>query len=198
MDTLQNHPEAFLHILNTVWTSLVPVICIILGYLLSTCQKISDRKKEYIYRQIIEFYNPIVSCISKIENISSVRKELSEIASEGWKDLHERAPKPFYNHDEEFKPYKALIEYDNDQFLKEIIPLYKDILEIFTKKYYLADKKSKEFYRDYLKFIEIWNRNLVSSLPHEIYERIIKNWPKIDSFFDHIKKQLDSLTNRIS
>jgi len=198
VDTLQNHPVNYLSILNSAWTSLVPVICIIIGYFLSTYQKTSDRKIEYIYHQINDFYNPIVSCISKIENISSVTRELSLTASEGWKKLHERSPQPFYNHDEAFKPFEALIEYDKNQFLKEIMPLYKDILDIFTKNYYLADDKSKEFYGEYLKFIEIWNRHLTSPLPDDVYEIIIKNWPNTDLFFNHIKKQLNSLTKKIS
>jgi hypothetical protein len=198
VQTVPSQSSTIIDLIKFILSLLGPIIGIVIGFILSRIHQSGEKKHEFHYRQINDLYSPLICCIIKIENIMSVQKELADYANEGWKNIHDKAPKPFFDHEKYFQPFKKLIEYDNRQQINEVIPLYREILDIFTNNYFLASNKSQVYYRDYLKFIEIWNRNLTEPFPDEVYEVIVENWPRIDLFFAHIKKEIAILTKAVS
>ncbi len=93
---------------------------------------------EFVERRIREFYSPMVGCFKKIRALSGLSNEISEAGNVAWQKICESQPKPFLNHDQYFEPFKAVIEYDNNQLYEQILPTYDQMVEIFTQNYWLA------------------------------------------------------------
>jgi hypothetical protein len=94
------------------------------------------RKLEFMDKQLRELYSPILSLRKEIRALSELRVRVSSAASETWHELCERegAKTPDY------KPFGRIIDYDNEQMRKVLLPRYDKMLEILTSNFYLANE----------------------------------------------------------
>lgn len=102
-----------------------------------------------------------------------------------------------HDHDEQFTPFKKIIEYDNTQFTSEILPLYRKMLEIFTEKYWLAEEETRKYYEPFLEFIEIWERHLAESMPREVLVKMEHSESKLHEFYAHLEAKLTELQHEV-
>jgi hypothetical protein len=102
-----------------------------------------------------------------------------------------------HDYEERFAPFKKIIEYDNRQFKEELFPLYRKMLDAFTDNYWLADTDTRAYYQEFLEFVEIWERFLADSLPHEVLEKLEHAEQAILLFYDHLEARLDQLRREL-
>jgi hypothetical protein len=126
-----------------------------------------------------------------------LRADISNASSVGRQKVCDRSPKPFLNHDEEFKPYKALIEYDNEKLSSEVMPLYDKSLEIFTSKFWLSEDSTRPHYEELYRFIEIWRRYLDGSLPMDALSELDHSEERLKPFYNEIEKNMIELNNNL-
>lgn len=118
-------------------------------------------------------------------------------SEEAWKELCRRNPEPFIDNEEKYEPYGKIIEYNNRQLAEELIPLYKKMLEIFSKNYYLAEPKTSEYYGTLCEFIEIWDRSLSKAIPNEVAQKLDHREEKLYPFYDELENRIQELRSKI-
>jgi len=153
-------------------------------------------RNAFIEKQLSAFYSPIAGCRKRIRAKSELREKISGVASASWQEICARdseAKQIMHNHEELFAPYKSIIEYDNQQFREELMPLYRKMLDVFTEKYWLADKDTRAYYQDFLEFVEIWERFLAEALPGEVIKKLGHTEENLRPFYEHMEQKLSAL-----
>lgn len=150
----------------------------------------------FIEKQLSEFYAPIAGYRKRIRTKSELSEKISNAAEASWQELCARNSKPSQiedNDEQLFAPYKSLIEYDNQQFREEFMPLYRKMLDVFTEKYWLADVDTRAYYEGFLEFVEIWERFLAKALPREVIKKLGHTEENVRPFYEHLEQKLSAL-----
>jgi hypothetical protein len=164
-------------------------------------QKVRDQEaRQFILaqRQLEEFYSPMIGCLRRIRARSSLRLDLSKISDTAWQEICKEHPYPFLDHDNYFEPFKKMIEYDNKQLRDEIIPLYEQMLSIFTQKYWLAFPSTRQWYSQLNTFVDLWNRWLDRSIPTEVIQKMDHTEENLKPFYEDLEKQLKELHMKLT
>ena len=184
----------------SIWISLIDLAKIVLPLIIvaSLSYKFGNRKShyekklEFITKQITEFYSPILGYIYRIEASNLLQEELSELAGEAWKEIVANNDKN-ENLDEEFKPFKKLIEYDNKITNEEVLSLFYKMHDIFTQNYWLAENSTKQHYLKLSRFVDVWKRFQNDSIPRQVLWKMEKDEDLLIPFKTDIKNKLDYL-----
>jgi len=177
--------------------SFVTLVAVVLAYLFALSQARKKRVTDLIEKQLTEFYSPILGCIRKIHAQSKLRFELSGASDVAWKKICENAPHPFLEHEKKFEPFRKIIDYENKKLNEEVIPLYDNILNIFTSNYWLSEDKTRQYYDEYYRFVEIWHRYLSGSIPSETLTEIKHGKDLLEPFYKNIEQTLSELKHKL-
>lgn len=157
------------------------------------------RHADFVERQLQEFYAPMAGWRKRIRVKSELRLRISGAANEAWLEIcASNREAVMHDHDERFKPFRRIIEYDNDQFVRELMPLYRQMLDLFTDNYWLAARDTRGFYHEYLEFVEIWERILGAAIPVEVIKKLGHNEENLKTFYDHIESKLQQLQEEVA
>ena len=156
-----------------------------------------QKEFEFIEHQLKIFYSPILGFSRKIKAKSELRGELSKAADEAWRELCDKGGGTVETHKEDFKPYKKILDYDSKQWNAELFPLYEEILEIFTKNYWLAEETTKQYYVDLCNFVDVWQRHLDNSIPSDVLKKIENGSDRVRQFFEHMEEEVIKLKNKL-
>ena len=156
------------------------------------------RQLAFIERQLEEFYSPMIGCLRKIQAKSQLRYEIDKASEVAWQKICEEHPKPFLDHEKYFEPFKKTIEYNNQQLRDEIIPLYDQMVSIFTDKYWLAIASTRRWYSELSAFIDLWYRWLDKSLPSEVVKEMGHTEAQLKPFYEDLENQLEELQKQLS
>jgi hypothetical protein len=169
-----------------LWQSLSALVGAAVVYVFGIRQLSIARRNAFIEKQLSEFYSPLAGYRKRIRTKSELRLKISNAANEAWQEL-------LPDTHEQFEPYKKIIEYDNNQFREELMPLYEKMLDLFTEKYWLADADTRTHYEVFLEFVEIWKRHLAEAIPGEVITKLGHSEQKCHPFYDHLEKKISSL-----
>ena len=167
--------------------SLITLLAVFLGarvgYRFSLKRFKLEKRLDFICQQVTEFYSPLVGCRMRIRASSELRVELSGACGTAWKKICKEQPTPFLDHEKHFEPFKKQIEDENQRFPKYLLPLYDQMVDIFTKKYWLAENSTKEFYKPFCRYVELWHRFYDDAIPPRVLEevRIVEKWNGVKS-----------------
>ena len=182
-------------------TAVGPVATLLAGYIgvrYGLKQVKTQKKLDFIERQLREFYSPMLGFRKEILAKSELRVKISKAANEAWRQTCERSPKPFDNHEEEFEPYKRIIEYDNAQLRDELLPLYKRMLSTFSANYWLAEPETRKWFTELCEFVELWERWLSTAIPADVIEKLDHREEKLYPFYEELEKRMDILRKTLS
>lgn len=158
----------------------------------------TQKKLDFIERQLREFYSPLLGYQKEIRAKSELRLEISKAANEAWKEVCEKAPKPFLNHEKEFEAYKKIVEYNNEQLRNELLPLYRKMLSTFRDNYWLAEPETCKWYSELCDFVELWERWISSSIAAEVIKKVDRSEESLKPFYQELENRLDILRNKLS
>lgn len=159
-----------------------------LSYLFSKKQLRNQKKLEFIERQLLEFYSPMIGCVKEIRAKSKLRAEIDKIAISESKKTYYLEP----------EAYDSSIIYNNEQFTEEIMPLYEKMSLLFTEKYYLAESETLNWREELFIFIDIWNRSLKKAIPRDVLSKLGHKEEKLEPFYIDLEKQMKKLRNELS
>ena len=174
------------------------VVGALAGYWFALRRYGKEQQMEFIRQQVTQLYSPMVGCIKRIRACGELRLELSKASDIAWHKICEENPKPFHNHEKHFEPFKKRIEDENIRFREYIIPLYDEMLEIFTKYFWLAEDSTKEFYKPYCRYVEIWHRYLNDAIPPRVLEELKIEEEPLLYFYENLEKHLIKLRNKLA
>jgi hypothetical protein len=183
-------------ILNSLLGALVGAWVV---YYFGVRQLVAQRRLGFVERQLTEFYAPLAGLRKQIRAKSELRLRISSAANGAWTDIcNSYGGQLFHDHEAKFAPFKKIIDYENDQLKNELIPMYRQMLVLFTERYHLADAETRAYYEEFLEFVELWNRWLNESLPAEVVERLDHREDKVKPFYDHVAARVAALQEQIA
>jgi hypothetical protein len=174
------------------------LLAVYLGYWFSTKQMKKQKRLEFIERQLREFYSPMIGCLKKIKAKSELRFEISKASDPAWRKICDEHPKLFIDHEKYFEPFKKSIMYDNKQLREELIPLYDEMVSIFTKNLWLVNSTTRKWYSELSVFVDLWHRWLEKSIPAEVIQKMNHTEKRLKPFYQDIENQLEKLQKELS
>ncbi|MBK5260320.1 MAG: hypothetical protein JJE51_12055 [Thermoanaerobaculia bacterium] len=161
-------------------------------------QIVAQRRSGFLERQLAEFYAPLAGIRKQIRAKSELRLRISNAAESAWHDIcRSYGERIMHDHEERFAPFKKIIEYNNEQLKSDLVPMYREMLKIFTERYHLAEPETRDFYSEFLEFVEIWNRSLADALPGEVVEKLGHSEDRVKPFYDHLESRVTTLQQEI-
>jgi len=137
--------EYFLKIFDSIKGFLFTIVGALVGaygvYKYGLKQSQIKARLEFIEKQIQEFYSPMVGLITDIIAKNELRIKISKASDVEWRKIMEDVTPVVYEHlkdNSEIKKFSKIIEYDNEELIRHIIPSYKKMLVIFQEKIWLT------------------------------------------------------------
>jgi uncharacterized protein Usg len=169
-----------------------------IGGLITSFNQAQERYHRRLREQADEFYGPMVGIREEILAKSESRETISGFAEEEWQKL----VRPFHGKpdalqrimDTRWPDFEKRIKYEDRQLTQELIPSYKQMLEHFAAHMSLAESSTRKHFPELVRFIEIWNRSLDKSLPHEVRVRLEHDERRLESLYVDLENQLDRLS----
>lgn len=94
---------------------------------------------------------------------------------------------------ERFPEFKKLIEYDNQKWTEELLPLYREMLNMFSSRMHLSESSTRAHYGTFVEFVEVWERWLGGALPAEVLRQLEHGESKLQAFYPDIEDQFTRL-----
>ncbi|MGE3062907.1 MAG: hypothetical protein AB7T10_04670 [bacterium] len=169
-----------------------------LGYLYAVKKDKEERKRKYEEMQLTEFYSPILALRRKILSYGEMREEVYSAMDKTWRSKCKMTNIENIEYEKEFKDYDKGIVYQNDKFRNIVFPLYNDMIEVFSKKYWLAEQETSLYYNKLIKFHEMWSIYFQKAVPGEAMSEIGITESELLPFYENVEKVFNELRLRIS
>lgn len=186
----------YLPILGSLLSGLVGAAVV---YYFGIRQLIAQRRVKFLERQLSEFYAPLAGMQQQIRVKGELRMKVSAAANAAWQEICQSyGGSIMHDREDRFAPFKKIIEYENGQLESELVPVYRQMLALFTQRYHLAGPETRAFYHQFAEFVEIWNRWLSGSLPGEVVEKLGHDEEKVKPFYEHLESKMQQLQDEIA
>lgn len=148
-----------------------------LGGILALRGQKRERRQRFIREQISEFYAPMLGYRERLKARGELRLKVHNAAGSEWARLAERTREMGMDamrglQEQRWPEFQRVIEYDNKQLEEADIPVYRQMLDLFTSKVHLAEPSTRAHFSALVEFIGLWERFLTDNLPHEVASRI--------------------------
>jgi hypothetical protein len=158
-----------------------------------------QRRMAFVERQMSEFYAPLAGMRRQVLAKTEVRLQVSHAANAAWRDIcRSYGDRVMHDHEAKYEPFGKIIDYENRQFESELIPVYRQMLNLFTTRYHLADPDTRAFYQPFLEFVEIWNRSLEGALPGAVVQKLGHGEEKLLPFYGHLENRMQQLQDEVA
>jgi len=169
------------------------------GFVAAHNQK-RERQQKRISEQLAEFYSPMLALRLLILTKSEIRLKLSEAGNAAWQELIAKAREEGVEgirktRNERFATFERIISDNNRQFEEELVPSYRKMVELFTAKIHYAEPSTIKHFPALLEFVEIWNRWLDESLPHEVVEKLDHCEKSLHPFYVDVEANFTRMQN---
>src|SRR5215471_3275390 len=126
----------------------------------------NERRFLFLKRQVEEFYGPLVGLRHDIRAKAEVRVRVSKAADSAWRDLcKDKTPEQMESLKNDHARFEQLIKYNNEQFERDVLPSYRQMLTLFREKWSLAMESTRSHYFYLVEYVEVWNRHFSAPLP---------------------------------
>lgn len=175
---------------------------VIIGSSVTVVNGYLQRRRAGIRQKLEEFYGPMLAIRARIKAKSELRLRLSSIAGEEWAKLFStgKADNPEtskkIDHDR-WPEYQRLIEQANEETGSEIIPAYKEMVDVFVAKLYLANEVTRSFFSVLVEHVAVLDMYFKSPLPREVARRLDHSEKKLDPFYEELEKQFVTLQKQL-
>jgi hypothetical protein len=147
-------------------------------------QRAKERRFSFLEKQLTEFYAPLAGLRKQIRVKSELRVKIQ--GSYGGDD------------ERQLKAFEATIDYHNKQFKEELLPKYREMLDLFTTRYHLAYAETRDFYPLFLEYVEIWNIHLAEAISGEAIRELDHREEKVKPFHEHLEQKMQQLQVEIA
>ncbi len=165
-----------LHWFNIIFPAITGLLGVLLGGLI-TSQNAKNERLNRRRREQLDFYGAMHGMQQNIRAKSETRLKLRDI---------ERRQR-------DTSGLEAQMKYDNEQLTQELVPLYRAMLDLWTKNIALAEPSTQAFYTIFVEYVEIWNRGLAKAIGSETIFEAEHDETKLYPFYEDLKKQVERL-----
>jgi hypothetical protein len=159
-----------------------------LGGFLASWNQRKERSERLILDQLREFYAPMLGIRERLSAKNKVRLKVSNVAREVWRQtISGGIPQ------EEREKFDKIIEYNNRQLTEVDLPLYRQMVDLFTAEMHLAQPSTRTHFPALVEFVEMWDRSLSGALPREVVERVGANEDSLIPFYTDLETNFERL-----
>jgi hypothetical protein len=165
------------------------------GWLTGKHQR-QDRRNARRSQQCMEFYAPLRAMWAEIRAKTQVRLKVHEAAHTLWPEKFQGVVDPVLKMEidnQEGPKYEKIFDYSDEQLKKEIVPLYRKMLEHFSSHMGLAEPSTLEHYPAFVEYVEIWNRFLRDSLPSGVANKLDHKETTLYPLYEDIQNNFNKL-----
>jgi hypothetical protein len=72
------------------------------------------------------------------------------------------------------------------------------MLALFTERYHFADAETREFYPQFLEYVEVWNMWLADSISADVVKAIDHREENVKPFYEHLERKMQQLQDEIA
>lgn len=186
-------------------TGVIGLAGVALGALINAW--LTDRREqrkarlEFVTKQLDEFYGPLYAKRLEIRTLSVLRDDLDKLAAEisarrmkGIQPLSDTWEKAS---DAESDKMQAQTNENNRIFQEVLLPTYKSMIETYRDKMWLADHRARDYFRDLVTYVHIWERAINKTAPVEAQQRLKATEDSLEPFYQHIEQQLQALQDEL-
>lgn len=177
------------------------ILGVLVGGLITFYSQRRERRHDHVSRQLECFYGPLLAMRQQIRSKSELRLNLHKKAHEAWQkrlDSLRHDPQALMAVEKARGPeFDKLFNYSDEQLRDELIPHYRKMLEHFTQYMWLAEPSTLDHFSVLVDFVEIWNRFLAHTLPHEVLELIDHSEKDLYPFYDDLETQTKRLREEL-
>lgn len=176
---------------------------VMIGAWLTRRQQKEQRKLDFVEKQLRCFYSPLLGIRNEIRMLSELRLKISESADRQWRKICEEAREAggadcvAQVTNERKAVFMKAIEYDNKQLTESLLPAYHRMVATFRENYYLGENETREHFGSLLEFVDIWDRWLDRSIPHEVTKDLNHGEKGLQSFYADLEKTHNELSAKL-
>jgi hypothetical protein len=164
---------------ETSWAWLLPslvsalsaLIGVLIGGWITTRNQKIDRQQRRLQEQL-NFYGTLLGMRKEIRAKSEVRKRIQDLSRAAYdNELKMAEGDPVVKKrisSERWPEYEKGFQYDEKQLTEELVPLYGEILALWSKNMALAEPSTQAHYGVFVEYVEVWNRALKKTLVAEV------------------------------
>lgn len=165
---------------------------VMLGAWLSGRRENRQRQLAFVEQQLRDFFSPMLGIRSEIRTRRELQVKLQQAADTQWRKLCEEKRQIGLDAiqkmaDERREPFTAIIEYDNRQLAKEVIPAYRRMVGLFRDNLWLAEHETKDYFGLLFEFVELWERWLADTIPPEVMRSLEHSEESLLPFYEHLE-----------
>ena len=156
------------------------------------------RRTEFIKQQLTEFYGPLVSMRAEISARGELRAKIGAAANAAWQEgvayAREISVQESADFSKRYLPEFSAVTDDENRILREVLmPLYRAMLSLFRDRMWLAEPETRTYFKDFLAFVDIWERWLREAIPGAVIGRVGHTEDDLQSFYHHLVNMHDRL-----
>lgn len=188
---------------TSIFTAIAGLIGVALGGAIALFNQRRQRADEHNQRQLSEFYAPLHGIRLRILAKSELRVKSSGAHGAAWVELlagpratgdPELLKKTV---DEKWPAFEKAHEYSEREFVEDIVPLYRKMVDLFTDKMWLAEPSTRQHFGTLVEFVEIWNRYLGGGIAKEAIPLLDQREDKVKPLYADIADHVESLSRRL-
>ena len=167
------------------------LVGVIVGGVVTAHNQKAERRNARIREQLHDFYSPLLGIREEILAKSEMRTKVHSAAGVAWQKqvkIHNR-----FVPDDVAARFDKVQSYSKEQLEKELVPLYRRMLELYLSNKWLAEKSTLGFNYELVEFVEFWNRYYAGSLPLEVLEEIEHSEEKLKPFYKDLQDNFEKL-----
>jgi hypothetical protein len=197
--------------METISTIALPIITaafglggVFLGGWLSGRNEQRRRRLDFINTQLRELYSPLLSIRRQVRALSELRVRVATETDGVWQELCAEArerggPEALRRLTEERRPdFDAILKYENEQWQNVLLPSYKQMLQIFREKFWLAEESTREHFQKLIVYIELWERTLNKTIPGDVVARLDVREAELQPLYDDLDQTFRNLRAMVS
>ena len=189
--------------LNTIIAATAGLLGVGLGGAITLFNQRRQRADERIQRQLSEFYAPFLGIRMRILAKSELRVKSSGAHGAAWAELF-AVPRAQGNTellkkitDEKWPAFEEAQKYSEREWIEEIVPLYRRMLDLFTDKMWLAEPSTRRHFGVLVEFVEIWNRYIAGGIANEAVPLLGHDEDKVKPLYEDVANHVEGLSEKL-
>jgi hypothetical protein len=167
------------------------------GWLSGRHQK-QERKDTVIKEKLRDFYGPMLAIRNEIRVKTELRRKVDSAVHVAWGENLKGVDDPELLKKistEQWPHFQKHIDYDNEQMMGVILPLYKQMLALFSTHLWLAESSTRKYYAELVEFVEVWNR--IESLPRGVISQLNHTEYRLFPLYEDLEENFNRLSDRL-
>jgi len=178
------------------------LVGVVLGALLAGRRDKSQRRQDFVVRQLKDFYSPLLAIRKHVQVLGELRCRVFDAQNKAWQEecaRFEGNPEAMNRFLKEREPeITKNIEYENKKHVEESLPAYRNMITIFRNNLWLAEANTVAHFPALLEFVELWDIWMARAIMPEAMKSFDHTEEKLLPPYEDLQRRHDELRQRLA